>query len=118
MSKILIVEDEGILAYHLQIMLEQLGHSVVGVADNAADALEICPGEKPDIVFMDLLLKGKVSGKKLAMSSCMKNGCKIIFMTGSSVSDETLKGIEEYPLLRKPFDEAQVMSALEQVLAK
>ena len=36
MAKILIVEDEGILAYHLQTIVEQMGHSVVGIADNAA----------------------------------------------------------------------------------
>ncbi len=118
MAKILIVEDECILAYHLRMMLEHMGHTVIGVADNAADALEIVQREKPYIVSMDMVLKGTLSGKELAMSSCMKNGCKIIFMTGSSVSEETLKGIEEYQILKKPFNESQVRSAVERVLAK
>lgn len=118
MAKILIVENEGILAYHLQVMLEHMGHSVVGVANNAADALEIVQREKPYIVFMDMVLKGTLSGKELAMTSCMKNGCKIIFMTGSPVSEEVLKGIEEYQILKKPFDESQVRSVIKGVLAK
>ena len=90
-------------------------YRTLGVADNATDALEIGQREKPYIVFLDMVLKGAVSGIELAQSSCIKADCKIIFMTGSPVSGETLKGIEDCPMMKKPFDESQVKSAIEQV---
>ncbi len=115
MARILVVEKEAIVAYDLMATLEHIGHEVVGIADNAKDALEIGQRKKPEIVFMDMKLKGKVSGLEFVESSCMEAGCKIIFMTGGFVSKETFKRIEKYAMLKKPFDESDIKCALELV---
>ena len=62
MARILIVEDEGILAFKTRVDLEEMGHEVVGIVDNANEAIEIALKEKPDLILMDIVLKGDLDG--------------------------------------------------------
>ena len=82
MAKVLIVEDEAILALHIKMMLVHLSHEVVGIADNGPEAIEIAREQDPDIVLIDIVLKGNINGIEAADVINKDRGCNIIYMTG------------------------------------
>ncbi|MCF8416592.1 MAG: response regulator, partial [Crocinitomicaceae bacterium] len=68
MSKpnILVVEDESIVSKDIQHSLKKLGYNVVGAAATGEKALELVRSERPDIVLMDIMLKGEMNGIETA----------------------------------------------------
>lgn len=64
--KVLIVEDDAIVQLHLRVLLEELGYAVVGIAANGDDALIGAGANPPDLVIMDIRLKGKRDGIETA----------------------------------------------------
>jgi PAS domain S-box-containing protein len=62
MAKILIVEDEIIVAWDIKETLEKLGHTVVDLAISGAEAIEVATSDRPDLVLMDIQLKGEMDG--------------------------------------------------------
>lgn len=62
MARILIVEDEGILAMKTQADLVRMGHEVVAIVDKGEEAVKIAKSEKPEIILMDIVLKGSLNG--------------------------------------------------------
>lgn len=110
MARILIVEDEGILAFKCQMDLEEMGHEVVGIAGSGQDAIEIAKKEKPDIVLMDIVLKGSMNGIEASGLICEGNGCKIIYMTAhtDTVTVESAKKTRHVGFLFKPFEPHQL----------
>ena len=65
-KKILIVEDEFIVANDLQLILEEAGYAVTGIAVSSGEAQEQSQQNKPDLVLLDIRLKGKLSGIDIA----------------------------------------------------
>jgi len=65
-AKILIVEDESIVAFNLQQRLELMGYEVAGVADTGAESLALVAEHKPDLVLMDIHIKGEMDGIEVA----------------------------------------------------
>lgn len=61
-EKILIVEDEGIVILHIRKALENLGYTVAGIANYGDDAIVKATEIRPDLVLMDIVLKGVVDG--------------------------------------------------------
>ena len=61
-AKILVVEDEGILAMGLKRKLETLGHEITGLASKGQEAIEMASFNKPDLVLMDIVLRGNMDG--------------------------------------------------------
>ena len=66
MANILIVEDESIVALELESRLIHLGYSICGVAASVADAINITVSQKPDIILMDINIKGPIDGVETA----------------------------------------------------
>ncbi len=62
MENILIVEDEAVTAMDLQRRLERLGYSVPAVAPSGEEAITLASEVKPDLILMDIVLKGKLDG--------------------------------------------------------
>ncbi len=118
MARILIVEDEGIIAMKTQMDLEQLGHEVVGIVDNGKKAIEIARREKPDLVLMDIVLKGSLNGIEATRVICQGNECKIIFMTAHADGKfaEAAKETNHVGLLYKPFEQHHLKQALDRAL--
>ena len=119
MIKILIVEDEINYSDTLEMYIEELGHEVSGVADNATKAKELFSLKNPDLVLMDINLKGGVSGIELAKS--FKETCQtpIIFIT-SFDDDETFgfaKKALPHDYLIKPFTKSRLSRSLELTLS-
>ena len=115
MAKILIVEDEGILAMKTQMDLEQMGHVVVDIVDNGKDAIEIAKREKPDLILMDIVLKGNLNGIEASGIICEGNGCKIIYMTAHTddITIEAAKKTKHAGFLFKPFELYQLKRVIE-----
>nr|MCH9741561.1 response regulator [Campylobacterota bacterium] len=61
---ILIVEDERIPAEFLKSFLEYQGYKVIGICDRGEDAIQMAQQFKPDVIFMDIMLKDKTSGSE------------------------------------------------------
>ncbi len=120
MAKILIVEDESILAMKTQVDLEQMGHEVVGIADNGGMAVEIAKKEHPDIILMDIVLIGSMNGIEATGIINENNGCKIIYMTAHTdkATIEAAKSTEHVGFLYKPFEPFQLKKVLEEALGQ
>jgi CheY-like chemotaxis protein len=120
MARILIVEDEGILAFKTQMDLEQMGHEVVGIADNGNGAIEIAEKDNPDLILMDIVLKGSINGIETSMIIREKYECRIIYMTAHTddVTLDAAKSTKHVGFLYKPFEPYQLIKVIDETLAK
>lgn len=113
-TSVLIVEDEFIVANDLQLILNQAGYLVIGIAVSAEEACEYIAKNKPDLVLLDIHLEGKQSGIDLAKNLKAEN---IAFVYLSANSNQTIleeaKKTEPYGFLVKPFREKDLLITLE-----
>lgn len=115
-ARILIVEDDQIIAADLRLKIERLGHEVVGIATAGEEAIRMADQLNPEIVLMDIQLETAMSGAEAARTIQETKGASIIFVTAFPSS--TFRGgessgmPEEGSYLAKPFSKVQ----LEQVL--
>ena len=117
--KILIVEDELIIAEHLRCVLELLGHRVTGVADRVSNALDSLRQDPPDLVLLDVNLRGELDGIDLAARLRAEHHIPFIFLTSqaNAATVARAKQTRPYGYLVKPFDEQDIYVALEMALA-
>lgn len=115
MAKVLIVEDEGILAMKTEEDLEILGHEVVGIADSGEEALEIISNNVPDVILMDIVLQGDMSGIELA-ELVLKNHpeCRIIYVSAHAdeITIKKARKTRHAGFLHKPLEPAKLKRAL------
>lgn len=113
-KKILIVEDEFVVANALRLTLEQAGYMVTGIAATAEEADEQLQNEKPDFVLLDIQLEGKRSGIDLAKVLNEKNIAFIYLSANSSQKTlEEAKETDPYGFLVKPFREKDLLVTLD-----
>jgi len=120
MTNILIVEDEGLIALDLKMKLEQIGYSVLDAVDNATDALLGVESLKPDLVLMDIRLRGPVDGITTADQIRRKFDVPVVFVTAHADS-ETLtraKITEPFGYIVKPFYNVDLRPQIEIALWK
>jgi CheY-like chemotaxis protein len=105
--KIMIVEDEEIVALDLRKTLEKLDYNVTSQASNGVDAIEKAGRDKPDVIIMDIRLKNELDGIDAAHIISFKQKIPIIYLT--SFKDEKIrrraKATQAAAFLLKPFDE-------------
>lgn len=113
--KILIVEDEMLIGANISMILNELGYEVCGLVPRAEDALLKLKSTKPDILLLDIQLKGKMDGIALAEVIQQTNPVPIIFLTANS--DEAhfnrAKETNPYAFISKPFKKRDLQRALE-----
>ena len=114
-KSILVVEDESIIALDLKNRLKKLGFKISAVVSTGKEAIRLAGKFKPDLVLMDILLKGELDGVEAARIIMMENSIPVIFL--SSFSDEiTLQEankVSPYGYLVKPFSETELKSKIE-----
>jgi two-component system, NtrC family, response regulator HydG len=113
-EKILIVEDQFIEANNLQMILERAGYRVCEVARSVPMALKIVDRERPDLVLLDIFLRGPLTGIDLARTLRERN-IAFVFLSANS-NKQTLdaaKATRPYGFLVKPFREKDVLVMLE-----
>lgn len=119
-SKILVVEDEYIIAIDVKKILEKLGYEVTSFVGKGEEALKRAENEKPDLILMDIMLSGRLDGIQTAELIKNKFEIPIVYLT-ALVDEETLqkaKITEPGGYLLKPFDEKGLHSAIELALYK
>ena len=113
-KKILIVEDEFVVANALRLTLMQAGYSVSGIAASAEEADEQLQKQKPDLVLLDIQLNGKRSGIDLARKLTESNTAFIYLSANSSQKIlEEAKKTEPFGFLVKPFREKDLLVAVD-----
>ena len=111
--RILIVEDEALIAMLLEEMIEDLGHDVVGPARNIETGLKLASEERLDCAILDMNLGNGTSSKTIARELKLR-GIPFLFSTGYDSGDA--REFDEAPRLNKPFGPVDLEKALDQLL--
>ncbi len=119
-EKIMVVEDESILAMLIKRKLQNWGYEVVDWVDTGEDAVKNAEKYKPDLILMDIVLKGDMDGIEAAQRIRENVDVPIIYLTAYS-NDEILKRAQEtepYGYILKPFREGEVNANIKMALYK
>ncbi len=118
--KILIVEDENIVAKDIQNTLVSLGYNVQAIVPTGEKAIKEIEQARPDLVLMDIMLKGKMSGIDAANQIREDYNLPVIFLTAYT-DDSTVgraKVSEPYGYIIKPFKEKELQTTIEMAVYK
>jgi len=119
-TRILIVEDESIVAFDLEESVRAMGYDVVGVVNNGPEAILKADQLKPDVILMDIRLKGEQDGIHAAeiINSRMED-LIIIFMTAhsDSTTQKRAERTNPYGYLVKPYDYSTLKNTISEILA-
>ena len=117
---ILVVEDEGIVARDLQETLTRLGYHIAGVASEGRQAVSLAEQRKPELVMMDVSLRGDIDGIQAARLIQEQSHIPVIFLTGHSDAATLQRAVSTGPLgyLLKPFQEIELRCAIEVAIHK
>ena len=115
--RILIVEDEQIVAADLESKLTKIGHQVVGTAASGEDAITVAEKTRPELILMDLRLQGKMDGTEAARRVQRVTGAPIIFITAFAEIFLRDPKLMRPPglCLSKPFSLNQLQAVLETI---
>lgn len=120
MAGLLIVEDEAIVALDLASQIQEMGHKVLGIADNAAEAIRLARDKLPDLVLMDVVIKGDRDGVEAGQVIQNELYIPVVFLTAYSdtrtVDRLTQVGPSGY--LTKPFLARELKSAIQLAVYK
>jgi diguanylate cyclase (GGDEF)-like protein/PAS domain S-box-containing protein len=119
-EKLVIVEDEKIIALDLQRRLERFGYQVVGMASDGPEAIEAARDREPDIILMDIMLSGPMDGIEAAREIKTRFGIPVIFLTAYT-DEKTLeraKEVEPFGYILKPFKERELYTTIDIALYK
>lgn len=113
--KILVVEDEMIIGANISLQLTSLGYEVTGIVPRGEDALLHLTENKPDIVLMDINLRGKINGVETALLMQEQFDIPIIYLTANAdqANFERAKATRPYAFISKPFKKLDLQRAIE-----
>ncbi|OHD71708.1 MAG: hypothetical protein A2V99_01775 [Spirochaetes bacterium RBG_16_67_19] len=117
-ARILVVEDERLVALALEQCLKAIGHDVVALVTTGQQAVRKAVELEPDLVLMDIRLKGEVDGIEAAVRIHDNFGTPIVYLTAYS-DDNTLeraRAAQPYGYVLKPFEEKSLKSAVAMAL--
>jgi len=119
-KKILIVEDENIVADDIKHTLINFGYEVIATVSSGEEAIKITDLTNPDLILMDIVLDGSKSGSEAAVEIKEKHQIPIIFLT-AYVDEETLTNASKaqpYGYIIKPFEERELMATIQMAFHK
>ena len=119
-SKILVVEDEAITALDIQGLLERVGFEVVSTASSGIEAIQKARDLKPDLILMDVTLKGEMDGIEAAERIMTLFDIPVIYLTGYSDEKtfERIKLTQPYGFITKPIGYDELRATIETALYK
>jgi len=111
----LIIEDEILIAEELKERLSRLGYSVVGAVDSADEGIAIATRELPDVVLVDIRLKGGKDGIQAAREIRQRVDLPIVFVTAYSdpLTVERVKRTDHDGFILKPFHRHDLQSTIQ-----
>lgn len=117
--RIMIVDDDSLVALSLRTQLEALGHRVVGEASNGADAIRLAQSVDPDLILMDIKMP-EMDGLAASRAIMQQQPAAIILLTSYSdpelVAEADEAGVQAY--LVKPVDEAELRPAIQLAMSR
>ena len=118
MKRVLIAEDEILVAMDLKMELTLVGYSVIGISSSAEQTIQLTRAERPDIILMDVNLRGAVSGLQAAEKIQKEFPIPILFVTAApdNSTSETIIHSKRNALLSKPFSKQALHSAIAKLL--
>jgi DNA-binding LytR/AlgR family response regulator len=119
-TSVLVVEDEKIVSKDIQMSLKKLGYNVVGSADTGEKAIEEALSKQPDIVLMDIMLKGEMNGIQAATKIKEETNIPVVYLTAYA-DESTLaqaKVTEPHGYILKPFKEVDIHTTIEMAIYK
>jgi PAS domain S-box-containing protein len=117
-TRILVVEDEGIVSLEIQSRLRSFGYHIAGTADTGEEAIVKAAQTQPNLILMDIRLKGKLNGIMAADHIRVNFDIPVIYLTAYA-DEHTLKQAkvtEPFAYLLKPFEERDLYTAIEMAL--
>ncbi|MCK9150957.1 histidine kinase dimerization/phosphoacceptor domain -containing protein [Methanobacterium alcaliphilum] len=119
-EKILIVEDEELVAQDIKVILEDLGYEVPAITPSAEEALEKIEESCPDSVLMDIMLEGEMDGIEAAQKISERYDIPVVYLTAYSNQEilQRAKKTEPYGYILKPFQERDLQINIEMALYK
>jgi len=119
-ARILIVEDENLVARDLHNMIRALGYGVTDVVQTGEAVLQSVGRAKPDLALMDIVLKGNTDGITVASALWEKHGIPVVYITSfaDDLTFERAKLTEPFGYLIKPFEERELELTIETALYK
>ncbi|MBL0126533.1 MAG: response regulator [Flavobacteriales bacterium] len=116
MKKILIIEDETIISFSYRLQLERMGFDVIGTARSSEEAEELLRDQRPDLIIMDIYLKGEKNGLELAQQIHQKDPIPVLFLTASTKPEvvTAIRELKDCQYLSKPINS----DSLEDVLRR
>jgi len=118
--QILVVDDERIVAAGIKHELEDFGYTVTGLASSADNAVEQAVRGKPDLVLMDIHLKGERDGIEAAREIRDRCGIPVVYLSAFADPETIARAgaTEAYGYLLKPYEERELQTTIEIALAK
>ena len=119
-ARVLIVEDESIVAMDLSELLRKLDYEVIGVAGSGIEAVDAATTLRPDLILMDIHLRGTMDGIEAARIIGERVPAPVVFLTAHGDSNTVNRAVQASPYgyLVKPFDERVLHRVVEVALAR
>ena len=120
MVRVMIVEDESLVAKDIKNRLQKLGYAVSAMVSSGEKALQKVEEMQPDLVLMDIVLKGDIDGIEAAAAIRNRFRIPVVYVTAYADMDimERAKTTEPYGYLLKPLDDREVLMTIEMALYK
>jgi CheY-like chemotaxis protein len=117
--RVLVVEDEWLVSMEIEAALEEAGHVCAAIAVSADQAVALAEQHRPDILLMDIRLRGERDGVDAAIEIFRRFGLRCLFISAHTdrATRERGNGANPYGWLAKPFSSAQLMLAIERALS-
>ena len=120
MARILITEDERLIAEDLRLILQSYGHEIIEIVSTGEKAIRIALQTKPDLIFMDIKLAGIMTGLDAAKEIVKEYNIPIIFCSAYSDDQTLLHAYALHPAgyISKPFNEEDIFCAIEPIITE
>ncbi|MFO1476950.1 MAG: ATP-binding protein [Verrucomicrobiota bacterium] len=119
-ARILVVEDEGVVALDFQHRLQRLGYAVAGLAQDGDEAVRLAGESNPDLVLMDIQLGDGMGGIDAARAICRGREVPIVYVTANADDDTVKEAVRSSPsgYILKPFEDRELDTAIRIGLAR
>lgn len=119
-ANILVVEDESIVSKDIQLSLKKLGYNVIGSATTGEKAIDLALSLQPDLILMDIMLKGDINGIRATKRIQTRANIPVIYLTAYADENtlERAKVTQPYGYIIKPFKEIDLQTSIEMALYK
>ena len=119
-ARVLIVEDEALIALHLEQLAIEAGHRVVGISFDLREAIEMAQGQRPDFAFVDMRLRNGASGLEVVRQLRQQYDTPSILVSGNldAQAREAASAFRPIAMIGKPFLPASIVTAMALAVAE